>query len=63
LAHWHARSALAERVGQGKVSVVTCTWWLLGLAVIVPHPQGDMHMVAASLLWNVLYIATALVHD
>ena len=32
-----AGSALAERVGQGKVGGVTprvtCTWWLLGLAV------------------------------
>ena len=45
------------------MSGVTYIWWLLVLAVIVPHPQGDMHMVAASLLWNVLYIATALVHD
>ena len=33
----HAGSALAERVGQGEVGGitrrVTCTWWLLGLAI------------------------------
>ena len=36
----HAGSASAERVGQGEVGWVTrrvtCTWWLLGLAVKVP---------------------------
>ena len=35
-----ASSASAERVGQGEVGRVThrvtCTWWLLGLAVKVP---------------------------
>ena len=35
-----AGSASAERVGQGKVGGVTCrvtcTWWLLGLAVKAP---------------------------
>ena len=45
------------RVGVGGVTRgVTCTWWLLDLAVKVPwleggwcQPQGDMHMAAARL--------------
>ena len=42
----------AERVGQGKVGGVTrrvtCTWWLLGLAVEVPWlgPCGPIFALA-----------------
>ena len=42
-------------MGQGEVGGVTrrvtCTWWLLGLAVKAPWlgPGGPMHMVAARL--------------
>ena len=40
LAHLHAGSVLAERVGQEEVGGVTrrvmCTWWLLGLALKRP---------------------------
>ena len=46
-------SASAERVGQGEVGGVTrrvtCTWWLLGLAVKVPwlEPCGPILALAA----------------
>ena len=40
-AHLCTDSALAERVGQGKVGGVTrrvtCAWWLLGLVVKAGH--------------------------
>ena len=47
------RTASAERVGQGEVGGVTrrvtCTWWLLGLAVKVPWlgPCGPILVLAA----------------
>ena len=56
-----ASSASAERVGQGKVGGVTCrvtcTWWLLGLAVKVPwlRPGGPILALAA---WTGLENAT-----
>ena len=67
----HAGSASAERVGQGEVGQgevgqgevggvtrrVTCTWWLLGLAVKVPwlEPGGPTLALAA---WTGLENAT-----
>ena len=56
-----AGSALAERVGQGEVGGVTCrvtcSWWLLGLAVKVPWlgPGGPILALAA---WTDLENAT-----
>ena len=56
-----AGSASAERVGQGEVggvtSRVTCTWWLLGLAVKAPWlgPGGPILALAA---WTGLENAT-----
>ena len=54
-------SASAERVGQGEVRWVTrrvtCTWWLLGLAVKAPWlgPGGTILAMAA---WTGLGNAT-----
>ena len=61
-----AGSASAEKVGQGEVGQgevggvicrVTCTWWLLGLAVKVPWlgPGGPTPALAA---WTGLENAT-----
>ena len=52
-AHAAHASASAERVGQGEVGGVTrrvtCTWWLLGLAVKAPWlgPGGSILAPAA----------------
>ena len=49
----HAGSASAERVGEGEMDGVTrrvtCTWWLLGLAVKEPWlgPGGPILALAA----------------
>ena len=57
----HAGSASAEWVGQGKVGGVTCrvscTWWLLGLAVKVPW-LGMGRPILALAAWTGLENAT-----